>query len=96
MKSTPFCAVTALAFSPDVQQQFLYVASTINGCNHVSLLKRDTLAFKDHIDLIAKDHVTPVEAHDLAVDSKGNIYIIEDYRWRSNKFVPPAGSDLRF
>ena len=69
-----------LAFSPDAQQQFLYVANL--GDSQIVILNRKTL---ETVGTFGKPGANPGEfqtLHHLAVDSKGNIYTAEIGRGR--------------
>jgi DNA-binding beta-propeller fold protein YncE len=69
-----------LAFSPDAQQQFLYVANL--GDSQIVILDRKTLAA---VGVFGRPGANPGEfgtLHHLAVDSKGNIYTAEIGRGR--------------
>jgi hypothetical protein len=78
-----------LAFSPDRDQQFLYVADL--GNSQIAILNRRTL---EKLGAIGKPGPNPGEfgtLHHLASDSKGNIYTAEIGRNRRvQKFVPAA------
>jgi hypothetical protein len=68
-------SAAGLGFSPDAQQQFLYVADL--GNSHVVVLNRKTLQVLYQFGVRgtkAGDFQTP---HHLAVDSKGNLYTAE-------------------
>ena len=69
-----------LAFSPDAQQQFLYVANL--GDSQIVILNRKTLAM---VGAYGSAGAAPGQfqtLHHLAVDSKGNIYTAEIGRGR--------------
>jgi DNA-binding beta-propeller fold protein YncE len=76
-----------LAFSPDAQQQFLYVANL--GDSQIVILNRKTL---ETIGTFGTAGAGPGQfqtLHHLAVDSKGNIYTAEIGRGRrAQKLVP--------
>jgi hypothetical protein len=68
-------SAAGIAFSPDAQQQFLYVADL--GNSHVLVLDRKTLQVLYQFGVRGAkpgDFQTP---HHLAVDSKGNLYTAE-------------------
>jgi DNA-binding beta-propeller fold protein YncE len=75
-----------LAFSPDRAQQFLYVADL--GNNVIDILDRQTLKI---LGTVGKPGSAPGEfgtLHEIATDSKGNIYTAEINRSkRVQKFV---------
>jgi DNA-binding beta-propeller fold protein YncE len=69
-----------LAFSPDAQQQFLYVANL--GDSQIVILDRKTL---EQVGTYGSAGAAPAQfqtLHHLAVDSKGNIYTAEIGRGR--------------
>jgi hypothetical protein len=69
-----------LAFSPDAQQQFLYVANLADS--QIVVLDRKTL---QTVSTFGRNGAAPGEfqtLHHLAVDSKGNIYTAEIGRGR--------------
>src|SRR5436309_2789413 len=89
-------SASGLAFSPD--QRFLYV---IDGANHhVWILLRDTLQVVDHIGQQGIFGGSLNVPHALAVDSKGNIYVGENFDGRRfQRFVykgmgAPTGNTL--
>ena len=66
---------SGLAFSPDAQQQFMYVADFDNG--QVVIVNRKTL---DVVGTFGRRGSGPGEfqsLHNLAADSKGNVYTAE-------------------
>jgi hypothetical protein len=68
-------SAAGIAFSPDAQQQFLYVADL--GNSHVAVLNRKTLQVLYQFGVRGTkpgDFQTP---HHIAVDSKGNLYTAE-------------------
>jgi NHL repeat len=75
-----------LAFSPDRQQQFLYVADL--GNNQIDIVARKTMTM---VGSFGKPGSNPGEfgtLHEIASDSKGNIYTAEINRSkRVQKFV---------
>ena len=78
--------VSGIAFSADEQQEFIYVADYSNS--HVVIVERETL---DVVDSFGTRSPTPGDfqgIHNLAVDSKGNLYTAEtDPGNRAQKFV---------
>src|SRR5207249_9483833 len=89
-------SASGLAFSPD--QRFLYV---IDGANHhVWILLRQTLQVVDHIGQQGIFGGSLNVPHALAVDSKGNIYVGENFDGRRfQRFVykgmgAPTGKTL--
>ena len=67
--------VAGMAFSPDPQQQFMYVADYANS--HIHVVRRQTLEL---IDTFGHRGRTPGDfqgLHHIATDSKGNIYTAE-------------------
>jgi hypothetical protein len=69
-----------LAFSPDPQQQFLYVANL--GDSQIVILNRKTLETAGTFGSAGSDPGQFQTLHHLAVDSKGNIYTAEIGRGR--------------
>lgn len=61
-----------LDFSPDPQQKFAYVADGTNQC--VWILNRNDLKVTGHFGRIGRNAGQFIWIHNLAVDSKGNIY----------------------
>jgi NHL repeat-containing protein len=89
-------SASGLAFSPD--QRFLYV---IDGANHhVWILLRETLEVLDHFGQQGIFGGSLNVPHALAVDSKGNVYVGENFDGRRfQRFVykgmgPPTGKTL--
>ena len=75
-----------LAFSPDRAQQFLYVADL--GNNEINILDRRSLKV---VGKFGKGGTAPGEfnvLHEIAADSKGNIYTAETRSRRVQKFKP--------
>ncbi|HEV8316550.1 MAG TPA: hypothetical protein VGQ10_04040 [Vicinamibacterales bacterium] len=70
-----FGAVHALAFSPDREQRFLYVADGAN--KKVWILQRNDLRILGSFGTGGRGGGQLLIAHALAVDSKGNIYVGE-------------------
>jgi len=74
-----------LAFSPDRAQRYLYVADI--GNNQINVLDRQSLKI---LDKFGKAGTAPGEfgtIHELAADSKGNIYTAELRTHRVQKFT---------
>ncbi len=74
-----------IAFSPDRAQQFLYVADL--GNNHIDILDRQSLKI---LDTFGKQGTAPGDfgtVHEIATDSKGNLYTAELRTHRVQKFV---------
>lgn len=65
----------SIAFSPDRQQQFLYVADAGNGKIHI--FDRKTLRELSSVGRIGHYAGQFVFLHNVAVDSKGNLYTAE-------------------
>jgi DNA-binding beta-propeller fold protein YncE len=77
-------SAAGLAFSPDRAQQYLYVAD-INNAMHI--LDRSSLKV---LDSFGKGGTAPGEfgtVHEIATDSKGNLYTAELRTHRVQKFV---------
>src|SRR5262249_27620926 len=75
-----------VSFSPDPQQQYLYVADGPN--DHVWILKRDTLEILGRFGSRGRSAGKWHYLHAMAVDSKGNIYTGEGIGGRRvQKFV---------
>jgi DNA-binding beta-propeller fold protein YncE len=78
--------VSGIALSADKEQQFIYVADYSNS--HVVIIRRKTL---DVVDSFGTRSGNPGDfqgVHNLAVDSKGNVYTAEsDPGNRAQKFV---------
>ena len=74
-----------LAFSPDRAQQYLYVADI--GNNKIHILDRPSLKV---LGSFGKGGTAPGEfgtVHEIATDSKGNLYTAELRTHRVQKFV---------
>jgi hypothetical protein len=70
-----YYTVCAMAFSPDPQQQFIYVGDYGNG--HIHIVDRKTLRV---VRTFGKEGPNPGDfrgIHALAVDSKGNLWVAE-------------------
>ena len=68
-------SVAGLAFSPDPEQKFVYVADL--GNNHIHVLDRQTL---EVLDTFGSQGMEPGQfggVHHIATDSQGNIYTAE-------------------
>ena len=78
-------SVWDIAFSRDPQQKYLYVA---DGGNHnVHILLRETLEELTTIGSGGKQPGQFYGTHNLITDSRGNLYVIETYGGRLQKFV---------
>jgi len=79
-------SVWDLAFSPDPQQKFIYVADGENGRVHI--LDRDSLTVLTSFGEGGRQPGEFYGVHSIATDSKGNIFTTETYRGqRVQKFV---------
>jgi DNA-binding beta-propeller fold protein YncE len=81
-------ALTAagLAFSPDAQQQFIFVADQSNS--HIHVVDRKTLKVLDSFGRKGSDAGDFQALHHIAADSKGNLYTAEaQVGHRAQKFV---------
>jgi len=79
-------AVVAIDFSPDPQQRFIYVINQNNST--VDIFERES---GKRVGSFGRSGSFPGEfeqAHGIAVDSKGNIYIDENRGRRVHKFKP--------
>ena len=65
-------SAAGLAFSPDTQQQFLYVADY--GNSHIAVLERKSLQLLYQFGQRSEKPGDFQGLHHLAIDSKGNIY----------------------
>jgi DNA-binding beta-propeller fold protein YncE len=65
----------SVAFSEDAEQQYLYVADAGNGRIHI--LDRQTLQPLSHFGRIGRYAGQFVFLHNVAVDSRGNVYTAE-------------------
>ncbi len=78
--------MSGIAFSADKQQQFIYVADYSNS--HVVIVRRKTLQVVDSFGTRSPGRGDFQGIHNLAVDSKGNLYTAEsDPNNRAQKFV---------
>ena len=78
--------VSGIAFSADEAQRFIYVADYSNS--HVTIVERDTLEAVDSFGTRSPRPGDFAGIHNLAVDSKGNLYTAEsDPNNRAQKFV---------
>lgn len=68
-------SAAGLAFSPDAQQQFLYVSDL--GNSHIAVLDRQTLQVLYQFGARGPKPGDFQAPHHLAVDSKGNLYTAE-------------------
>jgi hypothetical protein len=77
----------SVAFSPDAAQQYLYVADAGNGLIHI--YDRTTLEERSRFGRIGRYAGQFVFLHNVAVDSRGNVYTAEVGGGRRvQKFVP--------
>ena len=81
---TPTGTVKDLAFSPDSQQKFLYVAG---GDEHIRILNRDTLQIIGSFGRLGHYPGQFYHLHVMAIDSQGNIYAGENTGKRVQKFL---------
>ena len=65
----------SVAFSPDPEQQYLYVADAGNGLIHI--YARETLEERTRFGRIGRYAGQFVFLHNVAVDSRGNVYTAE-------------------
>jgi DNA-binding beta-propeller fold protein YncE len=83
-----FGSVDAIAFSPDREQRFVYVA---DGPNHkVWILRHDDMKVIGSFGESGRGGGQLLVAHALAVDSKGNVYVgetVDNNRVQKFKFV---------
>ena len=78
--------VSSFAFSADPQQQFLYVADQVE--NRILILDRQTLQELGSFGRLGRYVGQFVSPHNIAADSKGNVYVAEDLGGqRVQKFV---------
>ena len=78
--------VSGIAFSADEEQRFIYVADYSNS--HVVIVERKTLEVVDSFGTRSPRPGDFQGIHNLAVDSKGNLYTAESNpRNRAQKFV---------
>lgn len=70
--------VAGIAFSPDPEQQFIYVADQANL--HIHVLDRQTLEVLDTWGELGTEPGQFDALHNLTVDSKGNLYTAEAQR----------------
>ena len=78
--------VSGVAFSADQQQRFIYVADYSNS--HVVIVDRETLEVVDSFGTRSPSFGDFQGIHNLAVDSKGNLYTAESNPGnRAQKFV---------
>ena len=68
-------SVAGLAFSPDPEQQFLYVADL--GNNHIHILDRQTLSVLNSFGRQGPEPGQFGGVHHIATDSRGNLYTAE-------------------
>jgi len=78
--------VSSLAFSADARQQFLYVADQTEDT--ILILDRETLTERGSLGRLGRHAGQFVSPHNIATDSKGNLYVAEDLGGaRVQKFV---------
>ena len=78
--------MSGIAFSADDEQRFIYVADYSNS--HVTVVERETLEVVDSFGTRSPAPGDFAGIHNLAVDSKGNLYTAEsDPNNRAQKFV---------
>ena len=78
--------VSGIAFSADDQQRFIYVADYSNS--HVTIVERETLTVVDSFGARSPEPGDFDGIHNLAVDSRGNLYTAESNpNNRVQKFV---------
>ena len=81
--------VSSLAFSADPRQQFLYVSDQFE--DRILILDRDTLVELGTLGRLGRQAGQFVLPHNIATDSKGNLYVAEDIGgWRVQKFIVKA------
>jgi len=68
--------VSSLAFSADPQQEFLYVADQTE--NVILILDRQTLQERGTLGRLGRYAGQFVSPHNIATDSRGNLYVAED------------------
>ncbi len=68
--------VSSFAFSPDPRQQFLYVADQTE--DRILILDRQTLQELASLGRLGRSAGQFVSPHNIATDSKGNLYVGED------------------
>ena len=83
--STSNGTVYSLAFSVDAAQRFLYVADAGNG--RIRILNRQTMEVLGSIGRWGRQPGQFMVPHDIAVDSKGNLYVGEIREGNIQKFV---------
>lgn len=78
-------SVWDIAFSRDTPQKYIYLA---DGGNHtIHILLRDTLEVLTTIGTGGKQPGQFFGTHNLATDSRGNLFVAETYSGRIQKFV---------
>ena len=83
--STSNGTVYSLAFSVDPAQRFLYVADAGNG--RIRILNRQTMEVVGSIGRWGRQPGQFMVPHDIAVDSKGNLYVGEIREGNIQKFI---------
>jgi DNA-binding beta-propeller fold protein YncE len=83
--STSNGTVYSIAFSVDPAQRFLYVADAGNG--RIRILNRQTMEVVGSLGRWGRQPGQFMVPHDIAVDSKGNLYVGEIREGNIQKFV---------
>jgi hypothetical protein len=83
--STTNGTVYSIAFSKDTAQRFLYVADAGNG--RIRILDRKSMEVVGNIGRWGRQPGQFMVPHDIAVDSKGNLYVGEIREGNIQKFV---------
>jgi sugar lactone lactonase YvrE len=91
-------SAAAVAFSPDPQQQFLYIADW--GNSHMVIADRKSLTVLYQFGTRSARPGDFQGVHGLAVDSKGNLYAAESnpgvraqkFRFKGMSSTPPANA----
>jgi DNA-binding beta-propeller fold protein YncE len=68
--------VSSLAFSADPEQRFLYVADQVE--NRILIFDRQTFEELGSLGRLGRYAGQFVSPHNIAADSKGNLYVAED------------------
>jgi streptogramin lyase len=86
-------SVVAIDFSPDANQRLMFVINQNNA--QIEVIERET---GKHLSSFGRPGSFPGQfnqAHGIAVDSKGNVYIAENRGRRVHKFSPSTASSQR-